>query len=84
METADVVLMCANLPTLVFALALSRRARSIISQNLAFAVLVIVVLVVSALGFKLLLPLGVIAHEGSTLLVCLNGLRMLAYSPRQT
>lgn len=84
METADVVLMSDNLQNIVFALALSRRARSIIYQNLAFAVLVIVVLVVSALGFKLLLPLGVIAHEGSTVLVCLNGLRMLAYSPRQT
>ena len=82
METADVVLMSDNLKNIVFALALSRRARTIIYQNLAFSLLVIVVLVVSALGFKLLLPIGVIAHEGSTVLVCLNGLRMLVYKPR--
>jgi Cd2+/Zn2+-exporting ATPase len=82
METADVVLMSDNLKNIVFALALSRRARTIIYQNLAFSLLVIVVLIVSALGFKLLLPVGVIAHEGSTVLVCLNGLRMLAYKPR--
>jgi Cd2+/Zn2+-exporting ATPase len=82
METADVVLMSDNLKNIVFALALSRRARTIIYQNLAFSLLVIVVLIVSALGFKLLLPIGVIAHEGSTVLVCLNGLRMLAYKPR--
>jgi Cd2+/Zn2+-exporting ATPase len=82
METADVVLMSDNLKNIVFALALSRRARTIIYQNLAFSLLVIVVLIVSALGFKLLLPVGVIAHEGSTVLVCLNGLRMLVYKPR--
>lgn len=82
METADVVLMSDNLKNIVFALALSRRARTIIYQNLAFSLLVIVVLIVSALGFKLLLPVGVIAHEGSTVLVCLNGLRMLVYKGR--
>jgi Cd2+/Zn2+-exporting ATPase len=82
METADVVLMSDNLQNIVFALALSRRARRIIYQNLAFSLAVIVVLIVSALGFKLLLPVGVVAHEGSTVLVCLNGLRMLAFKPR--
>jgi Zn2+/Cd2+-exporting ATPase len=40
---------------------------------------VIIVLVVSALGFSLVLPIGVIAHEGSAVLVCLNGLRMLTF-----
>lgn len=82
METADVVLMSDNLQNIVFALALSRRARRIIYQNLAFSLAVIVVLIVSALGFKLLLPVGVVAHEGSTVLVCLNGLRMLAFKPK--
>ncbi len=82
METADVVLMSDNLQNIVFALALSRRARSIIYQNLAFSLAVIVVLIISALGFKLLLPIGVVAHEGSTVLVCLNGLRMLAFRPK--
>jgi Cd2+/Zn2+-exporting ATPase len=80
METADVVLMSNNLQQIAFALALSRQARRIIYQNLTFALGVIVVLIISALGFRLKLPLGVIGHEGSTVLVCLNGLRMLAFS----
>ncbi len=82
METADVVLMSDSLQNIVFALALSRRARRIIYQNLAFSLAVIVVLIICALGFRLLLPVGVVAHEGSTVLVCLNGLRMLAFRPR--
>ena len=79
METADVVLMSDNLQNIVFALALSRHARRVIFQNLAFALAVIIVLVISALGFSLVLPIGVVAHEGSTVLVCLNGLRLLTF-----
>jgi len=82
METADVVLMSDSLQNIVFALALARRARRVIYQNLGFALSVILVLVVSALGFKLPLPVGVIGHEGSTVLVCLNGLRMLTFRPK--
>jgi Cd2+/Zn2+-exporting ATPase len=44
---------------------------------------VIVVLIAAALGLALPLPLGVIGHEGSTVLVCLNGLRLLVYSPKK-
>ncbi len=79
METADVVLMSDNLQNIVFTLSLSRRARRVIYQNLAFALAVIIVLIISALGFSLMLPIGVVAHEGSTVLVCLNGLRMLSF-----
>jgi Cd2+/Zn2+-exporting ATPase len=79
METADVVLMSDNLENIVFALALARRARRVIYQNLGFALTVIVILVISALGFHLPLPVGVVGHEGSTVLVCLNGLRMLTF-----
>ncbi len=79
METADVVLMSDNLQNIVFALDLARHARRVIYQNLGFAMCVILVLVVSALGFKLPLPIGVVGHEGSTVLVCLNGLRMLTF-----
>jgi Cd2+/Zn2+-exporting ATPase len=82
METADVVLMSDNLQNIVFALALSRHARRVIYQNLTFALAVIIVLVVCALGFSLLLPIGVVGHEGSTVLVCLNGLRLLSFRPR--
>jgi Zn2+/Cd2+-exporting ATPase len=79
METADVVLMSDNLRNIPFALQLSRRTQTIIFENLAFALFVIAVLVASALGFHLPLPVGVIGHEGSTVLVCLNGLRLLAF-----
>jgi Cd2+/Zn2+-exporting ATPase len=79
METADVVLMSDNLKNIPFALQLSRRSQTIIYQNLAFSLAIIVVLVASALGFRLPLPIGVIGHEGSTVLVCLNGLRLLAF-----
>jgi Cd2+/Zn2+-exporting ATPase len=82
METADVVLMSDNLENIVFALALSRHARRVVYQNLTFAMGVIVVLIISALGFHLLLPLGVVGHEGSTVLVCLNGLRLLSFRTR--
>ena len=58
METADVVLMSDNLQNIVFALALSRHARRVIYQNLAFALAVIIVLIISALGFSLVLPIG--------------------------
>jgi Cd2+/Zn2+-exporting ATPase len=80
METADVVLMGDQLERIPFALAISRRARSIILQNIIFALTVIVVMVIAALGFNLPLPVGVVAHEGSTVLVVLNGLRLLTYS----
>jgi Cd2+/Zn2+-exporting ATPase len=82
METADVVLMSDNLKNIPFALQLSRRSQTVIFQNLAFSLAVIAVLVTSALGFYLPLPIGVIGHEGSTVLVCLNGLRLLAFQPK--
>lgn len=77
METADVVLMGDRLENIPLILSHSRRARRVLYQNLVFATAVIVVLIISALGFSLPLPLGVIGHEGSTILVCLNGLRLL-------
>jgi Cd2+/Zn2+-exporting ATPase len=79
METADVVLMGENLDRIPFAIGISRRARRVIIQNLVFAMGVIVVLVIGALGFNLPLPMGVVGHEGSTVLVVLNGLRLLAH-----
>jgi len=79
METADVVLMSDALEGIPYTLALSRRTRRVVYQNLTFALAVIVVLIISALGFQLPLPLGVVGHEGSTVLVCLNGLRLLGF-----
>jgi cation transport ATPase len=83
METADVVLMSDNLRNIPFAISISRHARTVIRQNLAIAMSVIVLLVASALGFSLPLTLGVVGHEGSTVLVCLNGLRLLAFRPKE-
>ena len=83
LETADVVLMSDDLKNIPYAIALSRQARKVVIQNIVFACAVIVLLVISALGFKLLLPVGVVGHEGSTVLVCLNGLRLLAYKRKK-
>ena len=77
METADVVLMNDKLHTIALALEISRRARRVVAQNLTFALSVIVVMVVATLVGRVPLPLGVVMHEGSTVLVCLNGLRLL-------
>jgi Cd2+/Zn2+-exporting ATPase len=83
METADVVLMSDNLRNIPFAISLSRHARTVIWQNLAIATSVIVILVAAALGLSLPLTLGVVGHEGSTVLVCLNGLRLLAFGGKR-
>jgi len=77
METADVVLMGDRLENIPLLLGHARRAKRVLVQNLVFASSVIVVLIAATLGFSLALPLGVIGHEGSTVLVCLNGLRLL-------
>ncbi|WP_339382592.1 heavy metal translocating P-type ATPase [Pelagicoccus albus] len=82
METADVVLLSNRLNRLAAALNLARRSRAIVAQNLSFALLVIVILVSFSLSIGIPLPLGVVGHEGSTVLVCLNGLRLLAIKNR--
>ena len=79
LETADMVLMADNLSFLPYAIGLARRARRIVWQNLAFSMAVIVMLVIGAFGANLPLPLGVVGHEGSTVIVVLNGLRLLGY-----
>jgi len=82
LETADLVLMSDDLSRIPYAVQLARRARRIVWQNIAFALAVIVALVIATFGFGLKLPLGVVGHEGSTLLVVANGLRLLR-NPRQ-
>jgi Cd2+/Zn2+-exporting ATPase len=78
-ETADVVLMSDDLRKIPFAIGLARRAEKVVWQNLIFALAVIIVLIASAFGANLPLPIGVFGHEGSTVLVVLNGLRLLRY-----
>jgi Cd2+/Zn2+-exporting ATPase len=77
LEVADLVLVRDQLGQLPYAVRLARRSRRIVRQNLAFACAVIAVLVVINLVQGLPLPIGVIGHEGSTILVVLNGLRLL-------
>jgi Cd2+/Zn2+-exporting ATPase len=79
METADVVLMSDDLDKLPHAIGLAKQARKVVFQNLIFALGVIVFLIVSVFGIELPLPLGVVGHEGSTVLVVLNGLRLMAF-----
>jgi Zn2+/Cd2+-exporting ATPase len=77
LETADVVLMADDLTKLPYAIDLSRRTRRTIRQNLVFSLAVIGTLVVATLTRGIPLPLGVVGHEGSTIIVVLNGLRLL-------
>ena len=77
LEQADVVLMHDKIENVEEAFRLSRRARSIIRQNIVISLGVILFLIVSALAEKINLTAGVIGHEGSTVLVILNGLRLL-------
>jgi Cd2+/Zn2+-exporting ATPase len=81
LETADLVLMGERLGGLVYARELAARARSVVRQNLVFASGVLLTLVVLALLGRVSLTTGVIGHEGSTLVVVLNGLRLLVGGP---
>lgn len=77
LETADVVLMQNDLDRLPYTIKLSRKMQRIVKQNVFFSVAVIAILIISNFMQVVDLPLGVIGHEGSTILVILNGLRML-------
>lgn len=82
LETADIVLMSDDLTKLPYLIRLSRRSRRIIWQNISFALAVIALLIMGTFGVfgqALPLPLGVVGHEGSTVLVVFNGLRLLAF-----
>ncbi|WP_274704584.1 heavy metal translocating P-type ATPase [Actinomadura geliboluensis] len=77
LETADAVIVRDELAAIPTAIALSRRARRLVVQNLVIAAVFITGLVIWDLAGHLPLPLGVAGHEGSTVLVGLNGLRLL-------
>ena len=78
---ADVILMHDRIENVPTAFHLSRRARRIIRQNLVVSLGTVVLLVSFALAQKIKLSLGVVGHEGSTVLVVLNGLRLLRLRP---
>lgn len=77
LQAAEVALLSEDMRRLALAHRLARRTARIIKQNLGFAIGAMVVLVIAGLFFELPLPLAVIGHEGGTLLVVLNGLRLL-------
>ena len=77
LETADIVLMADRLEKLEQAIILGRRSQRIVKQNITFALSFIVLLLVANFVGNITMPLGVIGHEGSTVLVTLSGLRML-------
>ena len=74
LETADVVLMADRIERLTDAIQLSQRAKQVVWQNIIFSLAVIAALVAGVFVVNLPLPLGVFGHEGSTVLVVLNGL----------
>ena len=80
LQTADGVIIRDELTTLPRVTALSRRARRVVITNLVIAATIIAALVAWDLIGHLPLPLGVAGHEGSTVLVGLNGLRLLRRS----
>jgi Cd2+/Zn2+-exporting ATPase len=77
LETADIIFMNDKLANLPRTLRLAKRMRRITIQNIIFSTSVITLLLISNLFGLILLPMGVVAHETSTILVILNSLRLL-------
>lgn len=83
LETADVALMADDLGKLPFAVGLSRAGRAIIRQNLVIALGIIGLLILTSVLGVVALSGAVILHEGSTILVVLNALRLSRYQHEQ-
>lgn len=79
LETADIALMADKLDNLPFAIGLSRKANSIIKQNLVISLGMVVLLVPLTIMGTIAIGPAVVGHEGSTVLVVLNALRLLKY-----
>lgn len=77
LETADIIIMNNNLSSIPYLFKLSKKMNLIINQNIIFSLLIICLLLLSNVFGLIALPLGVLAHEGSTILVILNSLRLL-------
>ncbi|KAA2292678.1 heavy metal translocating P-type ATPase, partial [Clostridioides difficile] len=77
LEVADAVLMNDNIEEIAWVIGQARRAQRTVKQNMFFAITVILALIASNFLQDVALPLGVVGHEGSTILVILNGLRLL-------
>lgn len=79
METADIVLIQDDLAQIPFSLNIAKQTEKIVLQNIVFSITVISLLILTNLMQVINLPLGVIGHEGSTILVILNSLRLLRF-----
>jgi Zn2+/Cd2+-exporting ATPase len=77
LETADIVLMTDRLEKIATAIRLGQRSQTVVKQNIVFALSFILLLIIANFIDNITLPLGVIGHEGSTVLVILSGLRLL-------
>ena len=77
LEVADAVLMNDNIEEIAGTVKVARKAQRIVKQNMVFAITVILTLIAANFLQGVALPLGVVGHEGSTILVILNGLRLL-------
>ena len=78
LETADIALMSDKISVLPFAIGLSRKTKSIIKQNLWISLGMVAILVPATI-FGLSMGIAVIGHEGSTVVVVFNALRLLGY-----
>ncbi|CAG0906803.1 unnamed protein product [Cyprideis torosa] len=79
LETADIALMADKLDNLPFAIGLSRKAKRIIKQNLVISLGMVAILVPLTIMGTIAIGPAVVGHEGSTLIVVLNALRLLNY-----
>jgi Cd2+/Zn2+-exporting ATPase len=79
LESADIIIMNDNLGSIPYMIRLSKKMKTIINQNIVFSISVIIILLISNIFGLILLPYGVIGHEGSTILVILNSLRLLKF-----
>ncbi|MGM0124331.1 cadmium-translocating P-type ATPase [Enterococcus sp. AZ194] len=84
MDVADIVLINNDLEKLQMSHMLSLKLKRIVTQNIIFSISVIILLILSNFFQFISLPIGVIGHEGSTILVILNGLRLLKTIPLQS
>ncbi|MNS04993.1 putative cadmium-transporting ATPase [compost metagenome] len=82
LETADVALMADDLGKLPFAIGLSHQARAVIRQNMVFSLAVVALLLVATVTGFFGIGWAVLVHEGSTLIVIANALRLMAYRPQ--
>ncbi|NJO41879.1 MAG: heavy metal translocating P-type ATPase [Cyanobacteria bacterium RU_5_0] len=78
LETADIVLMTDRLEKIATAIRLGKRSQTVVKQNIAVALSFILLLIIANFIGNITLPLGVVGHEGSTVLVILSGLRLLS------